>query len=176
MTTRIAAMCGSLRAGSYNQALLDEFVARSAGVFDVEQVAVGGLPLYSQDLEDPGSPEVLQAKTAVQSSDCLLLVSPEYDYTVPAALKNAVEWLSRPTGNPTLVGRPMALMGTSTGRLGTVRAQIAWRASWHYFKAPVFTGVEVMVPNAASVFDADRRIADEQIATLLDTYMAGLAA
>jgi NAD(P)H-dependent FMN reductase len=69
----------------------------------------------------------------------------------------------------------MALMGASTGRLGTARAQIAWRASWHFFKAPVFSGVEVMIPNAAAVFSEDRMIADEQISALLDTYIAKLA-
>jgi chromate reductase len=172
---RIAAMCGSLRQGSYNQALLDEFTRRSDGVFDVAQVAIGVLPHYSQDLEEPAPPEVTHAKAIVQASDCVLLVSPEYDYTIPAVLKNAVEWLSRPIGNPTLVGRPMSAMGVSTGRLGTARAQIAWRASWHFFKAPVFSGVEVIIPGAASVFGPDLRIADEQISALLDTYIAKLA-
>jgi NAD(P)H-dependent FMN reductase len=69
----------------------------------------------------------------------------------------------------------MALMGVSTGRLGTARAQIAWRASWHFFKAPVFSTVEVIIPGAASVFGPDLRIADEQISALLDTYIAKLA-
>jgi chromate reductase len=172
---RVAAMCGSLRKGSYNQSLLDEFIRRSADVFDVTQVSIGDLPHFNQDLERSAPPEVASAKAIVQAADCLLLVSPEHDYTLPAVLKNAVEWLSRPHGDPTLTGRPMALMGASTGRMGTVRAQIAWRASWHFFKAPVFSGVEVMISDAASVFGGDRGVADVGTSVLLDTYIAQLA-
>jgi chromate reductase len=175
MAPAIAAMCGSLRKGSYNQALLGAFVELSSGVFEVTQVPIGDLPHFNQDLERSLPERVVAAKAIVQAADCLLLVSPEHDYTVPAVLKNAVEWLSRPHGDPTLTGRPMALMGASTGRLGTVRAQVAWRASWHFFKAPVFSGAEIMVSDARSVFDEAGRLVDEDVRSGLDRYIELLA-
>lgn len=175
MALSIAAMCGSLRSASFNRSLLEAFARRSDGVFAVTEVPIRDFPLFDQDVETgPFPAPVVKAKRTIAAADCLLLVSPEHDFTVPAVLKNAVEWLSRPHADPTLIGKPMALMGASTGYMGTCRAQIAWRASWHYFKAPVFSTVELTVPNAAKVFDEDRVLVDPFYTAKLDEYIAAL--
>jgi chromate reductase len=179
MTKRLSAMCGSFRSGSYNQALLDEAIARGRKHgLEIEQVAIGGFPFYSQDMQaaEGDSEPVQHAKQVVAASECLLLATPEYDFGVPGVLKNAIEWLSRPFGDPTLVHKPLALIGASTGVRGTIRAQLAWRQTWVYFKAPVFSEVELTVALARDVFDAEDRIADGSTEKRLEEYLAALSA
>jgi chromate reductase len=171
---KVAALCGSLRRGSYNQALLDNAIARAPGSLSIEQVDITGFPFFSQDLEADPPPAVLAAKKAIQTADCLLLVSPEYDYGVPGFLKNAVDWLGRPFGDPTLMGRPMALMGASTGHMGTIRGQLHWRQSWYFFRAPVFSEAELTVTFSRDAFDEDGALVSERDIKALDHYLETL--
>ncbi len=171
---KVAALCGSMRTGSYNQALLNTAIERAPAGLEIAQVDISDFPFFVQDLESDPPPAVVRAKAAIQATDCVLLVSPEYDYGVPGFLKNAVDWLSRPFGDPTLVGRPMALMGASTGHMGTIRGQLHWRQSWYFFRAPVFSEAEVTVSFAAEAFDADGRLVDERFQKMLDHYLETL--
>jgi len=171
---RIAALCGSLRTASYNQALLNAVIERAPEELAVDQVDIRGFPFFDQDLEADPPPSIAEAKAAIQAADCVLLVSPEYDYGVPGVLKNAIDWLSRPHMDPTLVGRPMALMGASTGYMSTIRAQLHWRQSWYYFRAPVFSEAEVAVAFARDAFNADGRLTSERYIRALDHYLATL--
>jgi chromate reductase len=173
----VSALCGSLRTGSYNQALLDAAIAHApAHGLEIVQADISGFPLFSQDLESAEFPApVLAAKKIVQSSSCLLLVTPEYNHGVPGALKNAVDWLSRPFGDPTLNGRPMALMGASSGYMGSIRAQLAWRQMWDFFKAPVFSGAELTVAFGGKVVDGSGRLVDAYCLKALDDYLEALA-
>jgi chromate reductase len=174
----VSAMCGSLRTGSYNQALLDAVIAKApAHGLEVTQVDISGFPVFSQDHEVTGCPQaVLDAKELVRTSECLLLVTPEYNFGIPGVLKNAVDWLSRPFGDPTLRQRPVALMGASIGYMGTMRAQLAWRQMWHFFKQPVFSGAEMTVAFAAKAVDENGVLVDATYLKLLDTYLEALAA
>jgi chromate reductase len=160
---RVSAICGSMRAGSFNQALLDTV-----------QVAVDGFPLFCADRESDPPEDVLAAKELISSTSCILLVSPEHNYGVPGMLKNAVDWLSRPSGDPTLRKRPMAVMGASSGYMGTVRAQMAWRQMWHYFGQPVFSGAEMFLSFAAHAVE-DGRVTDPGSLERLDDYLQRLA-
>jgi chromate reductase, NAD(P)H dehydrogenase (quinone) len=173
---RVSALCGSLRSGSFNQSLLR--AAREAAPacgLEIVQADISAFPLFNQDMEKTGfPPEVDAAKEVVRSSDCLLLVSPEANYGVPGVLKNAVDWLSRPYGDQTLFARPMALMGASTGYMGTVRAQLAWRQMWHFFRSPVFSGAELAVSYAAQAFDSEGRLTDPVAQERLGVYMRAL--
>jgi chromate reductase, NAD(P)H dehydrogenase (quinone) len=171
---RVSALCGSRRRGSYNQRLLDNAVSRAPAGLDIVQVDIRAFPFYDQDEESPPPEAVTAAKSIIQSSDCLLLVSPEYDYGVPGYLKNAVDWLSRPFGDPTLVGRPMAVMGASTGRMGTIRGQLHWRQSWHFFRAPVFSDAEFALSTAAEAFDEGGELCRERDIEALDRYLVAL--
>ena len=171
---KVAALCGSFRRGSYNQALLEAAIERAPQGLLIEQVDITSFPFFSQDHEADPPKAVRAAKAAIQSADCLLLVSPEYDYGVPGYLKNAVDWLGRPFGDPTLVGRPMALLGASTGYMGTIRGQLHWRQSWYFFRAPVFSEAEMTLSFAAEAFDGDRRLVSETYVAALDHYLATL--
>jgi len=171
---RVSALCGSLRKGSYNQALLDTAIERAPGHgLEIVQASIAGFPMFSQDIEADPFPRVVAAKEIIRSSQCLLLVTPEHNYGVPGVLKNAVDWLSRPFGDPTLRGRPLALAGASTGSMGTMRAQLAWRQMWHFFRAPVFSDAELTVSFAASRF-GDGRLTDEEMLAQLDRYLDAL--
>jgi chromate reductase, NAD(P)H dehydrogenase (quinone) len=172
--SRVSALCGSRRRGSYNQRLLDNVVGRAPEGLDIVQVDIRAFPFYDQDEESPPPEVVTAAKSMIQSSDCLLLVSPEYNYGVPGYLKNAVDWLSRPFGDLTLVGRPMAVMGASTGRMGTIRGQLHWRQSWHFFRAPVFSEAEFALSAAAEAFDEGGALRREGDIEALDRYLVTL--
>jgi chromate reductase len=150
---RAAAICGSKRRGSYNQSLLETLVERAPEGLEIIQVGIRDFPFFSQDDESNPPRVVLDAKALIQSCDCVLLVSPEYDYGVPGYLKNAVDWLSRPFGDPTLFGRPMAVCGASSGRMGTIRGQLHWRQSWYFFKAPVFSEAELIDRYLSTLLD-----------------------
>lgn len=173
----VSAMCGSLRTGSYNQALLDAAIARAPEHgLEVVQVDISQFPVFSQDYERTGFPApVLAAKEVVLSSVCLLLVTPEYNFGIPGVLKNAVDWMSRPFGDPTLRERPVALMGASIGYMGTMRAQLAWRQLWHFFKQPVFSDAELTVAFASKAVDESGALTDPTYLKLLDAYLEALA-
>ena len=171
---RIAALCGSRRRGSYNRSLLDALVERAPQGLEIVQVDIREFPFFSQDDEADAPSVVREAKALIQSCDCIMLVSPEYYYGVPGYLKNAVDWLSRPFGDRTLVGRPMTVCGASTGHMGTIRGQLHWRQSWYFFKAPVFSEAELAVSMSREVFDADGRLASEMWGQTIDYYLTTL--
>jgi chromate reductase len=173
----VSALCGSLRTGSFNQALLRAAIgnAPSHGL-EIAQADISGFPVFSQDLETVGAPDaVIAAKQLIRSSACVLLVSPEYNHGVPGTLKNAIDWLSRPYGDGTLTGRPMALMGASTGYYGTISAQLAWRQMWYFFKCPVFSDAELTLASAATAFDENGVLVEPRYIESLDKYLGSLA-
>ena len=171
---RIAALCGSRRSGSFNRMLLENLIERAPEGLEIVEVAIRDFPFFSQDDESDPPADVVAAKALIRTCDCVLLVSPEYDFGVPGYLKNAVDWLSRPFGDSTLVGRPMAVCGASTGYMGTIRGQLHWRQSWYFFKAPVFSEAELTVSFAAKAFDDERRLASELYVTNVDHFLSTL--
>lgn len=173
----VSALCGSLRKGSYNQSLLDAAIAHApAHGLEIAQADWSHFPSYSQDYDSAAYPdEVVAAKALVQSSACLLLVTPEYNHGIPGGLKNAVDWLSRPYGDPTLRGRPVALMGASIGYMGSIRAQLAWRQLWYFFECPVFSNAELTVAFAPKAVDESGMLVDAGYLKALDGYLEALA-
>lgn len=123
MSTRTLALVGSLRAGSYNRQLAESAVKHAPDGTDVEIFeGLADVPFYNEDLDRPGVvPNSAQAlRDAVKRADALLLVTPEYNGSIPAALKNAIDWTSRPFGSGVIVDKPVAVVGTSGGRYGGV--------------------------------------------------------
>lgn len=171
---KVTAICGSLRARSYNQLLLETLIERAPEGLEIVQVDISDFPVFSPDDEANQPQSVLDAKAVIQDSDCVLLVTPEYNFGVPGGLKNAIDWLSRPYDDPTLNGRPLALSGASSGYMGTMRCQLQLRQSWHFFKAPVFAGAEITVAFANKAFDAEGRLTSEVYIGMVDTYLAEL--
>jgi chromate reductase, NAD(P)H dehydrogenase (quinone) len=174
---RILGIAGSLRGSSYNRALLR--AARELLPDGVELVErdLRDLPFYDGDVEAAGDPDsVVAFKGAIRDADALLIATPEYNRGVPGVLKNAVDWASRPPLASPLTGKPIAIMGASTGRGGTARAQEQLRAALEFSRANVLEQPEVLVPEAFMRFDELGELVDggvrAELAELLDTLVA----
>jgi chromate reductase, NAD(P)H dehydrogenase (quinone) len=173
----VLGIAGSLRRGSYNRALLREAIASAPDGMGIEAFDLAGLPLYDGDVEQEGDPSAVVAlKDAIRGADALLIATPEYQHGVPGVLKNALDWASRPPKDPPLGRKPVAIMGASTGAYGTARAQADLRKTLVYNDALVLQRPEVMVPKAASAFDADGRLTDENARTFLRRLLGNLLA
>src|SRR5207248_1028107 len=133
------------------------------------------IPHYDADLDTPDVPESVTAlRDGIRGHDALLLVTPEYNYSWPGVLKNAIDWASRPPATTPLKGKPAGLMGASTGMSGTVRAQLAIRQSFVFTQTYALQGPEVIVAKCADRFDAELRLIDEATRKLVRTYLERL--
>jgi len=159
---RVLGVCGSLRAKSYNRALLHAAIELAPPEMVIEEyIGIGDLPHYNADLDiDGGPPSAVSWRRAVGTADALLISMPEYNFGPSGVLKNAVDWASRPPATSVLHRKPVALMGASTGMSGTARAQLALRQSFVFTQSLVLPAPEVLVSNAASRFDDDLRLTD----------------
>jgi chromate reductase len=176
-TIRVLAVPGSLRRGSHNTAL-----ARAAAEVAPEGVEVTvweglrELPHYDADLDGDDPPAAVAAlRETFAAADALLFVTPEYNASIPGVLKNAVDWLSRPFPGNAVFGRPTAVVGASTGRFGGVWAQDELRKSLRTAGARVVPG-GVAVPKAPERFDADGRLADDELRGQLHDLLGELVA
>jgi NAD(P)H-dependent FMN reductase len=177
---RIIGIAGSLRRGSYNAALLHAAAERAPAGMEVEIASIAGIPLYDGDLEsEQGIPDPVTAlKDKIAAADGLLLVTPEYNNSMPGVLKNAIDWLTRPAKDiPRVFGdKPVAIMGATPGMGGTRLAQSAWLPVLRTLGTRAWAGRQLYVAGAAQVFDAEGRLVDEKIKKLLSELMAGFAA
>jgi NAD(P)H-dependent FMN reductase len=176
---RIIGIAGSLRKGSYNAALLRAAATASPAGMEVEIGAIAGIPLYDGDLEaEQGIPELVRAlQEKIAGADGLLLVTPEYNASMPGVLKNAVDWLSRPPKGAAAVfgDRPVAIIGATPGMGGTRLAQAAWLPIFRNLGARVYVGKQLYVATAAKVFNAECALIDNTVRSLLSEFMAGFA-
>lgn len=171
----VLGLSGSLRRASLNTALLRAAAELAPADTAVIIHPLNEIPLYDEDLEQRGlPPSVLDLRDAIQRSDAMLLATPEYNGSTSAALKNALDWATRPVGRSVLDGKPVAIFGAGGG-LGTARAQahlrhVAVSTNMHALNAP-----EVFVSNAWTKFDADLRLTDEPTRAIVARMMEGLA-
>lgn len=173
----IAAFAGSLRARSYNKALLRAAVARAPSSLDIQPFDLADMPLYNGDVEDAGDPAPVQAlKEALHAADGLLIVSPEYNASMTAVTKNAIDWASRPPKPTALAGLPVAVTGATPGRLGTARMQGHLRVSLANTNARVMAQPQLYVANAGEVFDEDLKLQDEATQQFLTRFLESFAA
>lgn len=171
---KVLAMVGSLRKGSYNKLALRAAMELKPRDMDIEVADIGALPLYDDDVREQGYPPVVQKlRDQVKAADAILFVTPEYNYSVPGVLKNAIDWASRPPDQP-LEGKPAAIMGASTGRLGTARAQYHLRQICVFVNVLPVNRPEVMISGAAKAFDADGRLTDEGARKLIGDLLVSL--
>jgi chromate reductase len=172
---RLVALVGSLRKGSLNRALLRAAIAAAPAQVRVDIVEIGDLPLYNGDIQDQGMPaSVSQLAEAMAGADGFLIATPEYNYSIPGVLKNAIDWLSR-LPNPPFAGKPMGIMGASMGALGTARSQYHLRQVMVFLDAHVMNKPEVMVGAAHTKFDAEGKLTDASTEQHLARFMAALA-
>ena len=176
---KILGISGSLRAGSFNTALLHAARALAPAGVELEVATLHGIPLYDGDLEqrDGIPPAVRALKEKVLASDGLLLATPEYNNGIPGVFKNAIDWLSRPAAEiPALFGdRPVAMLGASPGGFGTILAQDAWLPVLRTLGAGFWSGGRLLVSRAGQAFDAEGRLVDGKVRAQLAQFLAGYA-
>ena len=176
---RIIGIAGSLRSGSFNAALLRAAVEECPGEATLETESIRGLPLYDGDLEAQGLPaRVAELKDRVAGADALLLVTPEYNNSLPGTFKNAIDWMTRPPADVPRVfrGKPVGLIGASPGMHGTMLSQTAWLPVFRTLGMRPFFGQLLYLGGASKVFDASGRLVDEAIRERLRKYMGGFVA
>jgi len=173
-------LSGSLRKGSYNSALLRAAAALMPSGSTLRIESIAGIPLYEGDIESgKGVPApVARLKDAIAAADGLMLFSPEYNNSVPGVSKNAIDWLSRPASDIERVfrGKPVAVAGASTGNFGTLLGQGAWLPVFRILGARLWSGPRLVVPRAASVFDANGEITDSATRDALAKFVEGFVA
>ena len=171
---KVLAFAGSLRKGSYNKALIRAAVEVAPANVEIEVFDLEGIPPFNQDYENTPYPKVAEFKQKIQKADALLIATPEYNYSVPGVLKNALDCASRPrAGNP-LEGKPVAIMSASTGRLGGARAQYHLRQSFVFLNMHPVNQPEVMLSQAKDNVDANGRVTNEQTRQLIRQLLQAL--
>lgn len=172
----VAAISGSLRKGSYNTMALKAAIELAPPGMTIEPVGIGDLPLYNDDIRQAGYPaEVEHFRQKLASADAILFVTPEYNYSIPGVLKNAIDWASRPPSQP-LDDKPVAIMGVSGGLLGTARAQYHLRQMLVFLNAHPINKPEVMIGQAQAKFNEEGRLTDEPTREFVRQLLISLAA
>ena len=172
----ILGFAGSLRKGSYNKALLraakDQLPPGARlEIFDLE-----GIPAFNQDLEGDPPEKVKEFKTKIRAADALLVATPEYNYSIPGVLKNAIDWASRPYGDNAFEGKSVAIMSASIGMLGGARAQYHLRQVFVFLNMHPINRPEVMMPMAGDKVNSSGVVTDEVTKGLLRDLLKNLVA
>lgn len=176
---RVVGISGSLRQASLNAHLLRAAARLSPSDLQIEIGTIRNIPLYDADVEAEGMPAAVEAlKAAIAGADGLLLVTPEYNNSIPGVFKNAIDWLSRPASDIPRVfgGKPIGLIGASPGGFGTILSQNAWLPVLRTLGTAPHFGGRLMVSRAHKVFDDAGNILDPAIEKMLADYMNGFAA
>jgi chromate reductase len=167
-------ICGSLRKASINRALLAavrDALPPSARMTMHDEL---DLPIFNSDLDDP--PGVARLKAAIAAADGVVFSVPEYNYSIPGGLKNALDWVSRPPQSSPMLGKPIGIVGAATGMSGTIRAQAHLRQMLLFSDSPCLSQPEVLLPRAHERFDAEGRLTDASTRALLASFGSALVA
>lgn len=173
---RILGIAGSLRQASYNRGTLRaaaELVPEGAGV---EIFELDDIPIYNQDKEGDLPAPVAEFKRRIREADAVLFVTPEYNYSIPGVLKNAIDWASRPYGDNSFDGKPAAIMGASIGAIATARAQYDLRKMMVYLNMFPINQPEVMIGSAGERFDDEGNLTDETTRGFIRQQLENLVA
>lgn len=171
---KIVGISGSLRRGSLNTAALRAARQLSPSGMQIEIVSIASIPLYDGDLDrDGGPPAVKELKEQIAAADGLLLATPEYNYSIPGVLKNALDWASRPAYRSVLAGKPAAIIGASPSSVGTARAQRELRQVLFGTLSEVYPFPEVLIGEASKKFDDDGVLTDQRTREVLSKMLAG---
>jgi chromate reductase len=170
----ILGIAGSIRQGSFNQLALRAAQGLAPAGTTIETFDIKGLPGFSQDDEANPPAQVVELKQRIRSADAILLVTPEYNYSVPGVLKNAIDWASRPYGDSAWTKKPVAIMGASVGTLGTARAQYHLRQMFVFLNMYAVNQPEVMIAHAHKHFDEQGNLTDETAKKLIGQLLEEL--
>jgi chromate reductase len=171
---KILGIAGSLRRNSFNRAALKaaKSLVPEDGVLEIFEL--DGIPGFNEDEERNPPSVVVELKKQVRAADAILFATPEYNYSIPGVLKNAIDWASRPYGDSAWEGKPVAVMGASIGVLGTARAQYHLRQCFVFLNMLPINRPEVMIPNASERFDAANNLKDETSKKLIAELLRNL--
>lgn len=172
----ILGIAGSLRRDSYNRAALRAAQTLAPDDARIEIFELDGIPAFNQDDEMRPPAKVVELKARVRAADAILLVTPEYNYSIPGVLKNAIDWASRPYGDNAWDGKPVAVMGASIGAIGTARAQYHLRQAFVFLNMYAINQPEVMIANAQDQFDAAGNLTDDKARELILQLLQNLVA
>lgn len=173
---KVLGICGSLRQGSFNAMALRAAQKLAPAGMTVEIADISRIPMYNDDVRLAGEPAaVAELKEQVRAADAVLLVSPEYNFSVPGVLKNTLDWMSRPPAPP-FDGKVVAIMGASGGPLGTARGQYDLRKILVYMNTFTVNKPEVFIGNAQTKFDAQGTLTDEATAKFIADLLLSLQA
>jgi chromate reductase, NAD(P)H dehydrogenase (quinone) len=170
---------GSLRRGSFNSALLRAAVPLMPAGSQLDIASIEDIPLYNGDVESEGIPAAVSAlKDRIAGADGLLLCTPEYNNSIPGVMKNAIDWLSRPSDDIARVfgGKPVAVMGASPGPFGTQLSQNAWLPVLRTLRTQPWFAGRLMVSRAGTVFNERGEIIDEKVRGQLRQFVEGFSA
>ncbi len=171
---KIVGISGSLRKDSYNTMALRAAQKLAPAGVTLEIADISQIPLYNEDVRAVGELEaVVQLKAQLRAADAVLIVTPEYNFSIPGVLKNALDWVSRPP-EPPLDGKPVAIMGASQGPLGTARVQYDLRKVMVFMNAFVVNKPEVFIGSAQTKFNAAGELTDEATAKFIGELLASL--
>jgi chromate reductase, NAD(P)H dehydrogenase (quinone) len=172
--TTILGIAGSLRKQSYNRAALRAAQGLVPAGTTLEIFELDGIPLFNQDEEGSPPAKVTHLKSKIRAADAVLLVTPEYNYSVPGVLKNAIDWASRPYGDSAWDSKPVAVMGASVGPTGTARAQYHLRQMFVFLNMYPINRPEVMIGNCSQRFDQHGNLTDETSKELIQKLLHNL--
>ena len=172
----ILGFAGSLRKDSYNKALLRAATKLVPTGAKIELFDLEGIPPFNQDLEQSMPDKVKEFKAKIRAADAILIATPEYNYSIPGVLKNAIDWASRPHGDNPFEGKPVAIMSASTGMLGGARAQYHLRQVFVFLDMHPINRPEVFVTFAPSKFDEKGALTDETAKELIRKLLENLVA
>ena len=170
-THTVGYFVGSLSSTSINRSLSKALIALAPDGLEFNEIPIGNLPLYSQDYDDAYPPEATALKDAISASDAILFITPEYNRSLPGALKNALDWASRPAGQNSFDQIPAAIIGASAGSIGTAVAQQSLRAVMSFCNARLMTAPEAYIHFTPEVFTAEGEVLVDSTADFLRGYM-----
>ncbi len=170
----ILGIVGSIRRDSFNRMALRAAQQLAPEDARIDVADIDGLPGFNQDHEREPPAKVVELKQQIRNADAILFVTPEYNYSVPGVLKNAIDWASRPYGDSAWTGKPVAVMGASVGMLGSARAQYHLRQMFVFLNMHAVNQPEVMISNAAKRFDEQGNLTDETSRKLIQQLLQEL--
>jgi chromate reductase len=171
MTYQVGYFIGSLSSNSINRTLSGALIRLAPEDLQFTEIPIGNLPLYSPDFDADFPPEALSLKEAIGASDAVLFVSPEYNRSIPGALKNAIDWASRPWGRNSFDHMPAAVIGASIGQIGTALGQQSLRAVLSFCNARQMTAPEAYIHLTPGLITDGGEISDESTAAFLGDFM-----
>jgi chromate reductase, NAD(P)H dehydrogenase (quinone) len=168
---KVGYFVGSLSSTSINRTLSKALIRLAPDDLEFSEIPISDLPLYSQDYDSAYPPEAVTLKEAVAASDAILFVTPEYNRSIPGALKNAIDWASRPWGQNSFARKPTGVIGTSPGAIGTAVAQQHLRSVLCFCNSPLMNTVEAYITFKPGIITESGEVTDASLEEFLRNYL-----